>query len=100
MWRYATLRCLAMATLPRGERLPVKTYTTADGLPHDSVNCIRRDSHGYLWFGTAEGLARFDGHRFVTYGVERGMPERPVNDLVEARDGTYWIATGGAGVCH
>src|SRR5882724_4266806 len=82
-------------TIPaRAERLPVKTYTTADGLAHDDVQRIVRDSRGFLWFCTVEGLSRFDGSRFVNYGVDQGLPRRQVHDLLEARDGTYWIATG------
>jgi len=91
---------LLSGVLAPGERLPVKTYTSADGLPHDRVPALLSDSHGYLWFGTEEGLGRFDGSRFVSYGVERGLPDRTVNDLIEARDGSYWIATEGAGVCR
>ncbi|MGE5814183.1 MAG: two-component regulator propeller domain-containing protein, partial [Acidobacteriota bacterium] len=43
------------------ERLPVRTYTITDGLPHDRINKIVRDSRGLLWFCTPGGLARFDG---------------------------------------
>ena len=51
------------------ERLPIRTYATADGLAHNIVNRIVRDSRGFLWFCTAEGLSRFDGYRFTTFGV-------------------------------
>ncbi len=40
------------------ERPSFKIYTTEEGLAHDSVNTIVRDSHGFLWFCTAEGLSR------------------------------------------
>ncbi|MGH9803368.1 MAG: two-component regulator propeller domain-containing protein, partial [Blastocatellia bacterium] len=78
--------------------MPVRVWTTADGLPHNHINRIRRDSRGYLWVCTDEGLARFDGYRFVNYGTAQGLPNLTVNDFLEARDGTYWIATDG-GVC-
>lgn len=76
-----------------GERLPLKTYTTADGLAHNVVNRIVRDSRGFLWFCTFEGLSRFDGYTFTTYGIEDGLPSAVVNDLLETRDGVYWVAT-------
>jgi len=38
--------------LARAERLPIKTYTTADGLSQDSVNRIVRDSRGFPWFSS------------------------------------------------
>jgi len=68
-------------------------------LPADNVNRIVRDSRGFLWFCTEEGLSRFDGYQFINYTVDQGLPDRRVTDLLEARDGSYWVATGG-GVCR
>src|SRR5215475_1851302 len=82
-----------------GERLPVKTYTTADGLAHNVVYRIVSDSRGFLWFCTREGLSRFDGYSFTNYGVEQGLPSASVNDLLETREGDYWVATAG-GLCR
>jgi ligand-binding sensor domain-containing protein/signal transduction histidine kinase len=90
---------LALPLVVLAERLPLKTYTTADGLVRDSITRIVHDSHGFLWFCTPEGLSRFNGYEFVTYGIDQGLPHHTVNDLLEARDGTYWVATG-AGVVH
>jgi ligand-binding sensor domain-containing protein len=53
-------------------QLPLRTYTTADGLARDAVKCIVRDSRGFLWLCTDEGLSRFDGHTFANYGMARG----------------------------
>ena len=78
-----------------GSQLPVKIYTTADGLPSNRINKIVRDSRGYLWFCTQEGLSRFDGYGFRNYGPLQGLPPRSVNDLLETRAGEYWLATNG-----
>src|SRR5262245_41041445 len=78
----------------RAERLPVKTYTTADGLVSNRISRIVQDSRGYLWFCTENGLSRFDGYRFTNYTSEQGLPNDEVNDLLETRSGNYWIATG------
>lgn len=75
------------------EHLPIKSYTTADGLAHNVVNRIVRDSRGFLWFCTREGLSRFDGYGFTNYGVAQGLPSGIINDLLETRDGVYWVAT-------
>ena len=53
----------------RAEQLPIRTYTTADGLPRDSIQTIVSDPRGYLWFCTSDGLSRFDGYEFVNYGL-------------------------------
>jgi ligand-binding sensor domain-containing protein/signal transduction histidine kinase len=85
---------LAMTEV-QAEQLPIKTYTTADGLADDRINRIVQDSHGLLWFCTAEGLSHFDGYKFTNYSKTNGMPNDSVNDLLETRDGTYLVGTGG-----
>jgi ligand-binding sensor domain-containing protein len=84
---------MAMVATIRAEHLPIKTYTTADGLARDTVSCIVRDSRGFLWFCTEEGLSRFDGYKFTNYTTDQGLPHRQVNALLETRNGLYWIAT-------
>ncbi len=84
---------LASTALAHAERFPTKIYTTADGLANNLVNRIVRDSHGYLWFCTREGLSRFDGYEFTTYGTEDGLPGADIKDLLETKEGLYWIAT-------
>jgi ligand-binding sensor domain-containing protein/signal transduction histidine kinase len=82
------------------ERLPISVYTVADGLGSNHVSCVRRDSRGFMWFCTTDGLTRFDGERFVTYGVRDGLPHPAINDLLEERPGVYWVATNGGGVAR
>src|SRR5260370_15561436 len=77
------------------ERLPLKSYTVADGLPNNVINKIVRDSRGFLWFCTGEGLSRFDGYAFTNYGVDQGLPHTTVNDFLETRNGELWVATNG-----
>jgi ligand-binding sensor domain-containing protein/two-component sensor histidine kinase len=82
------------------EQLPVRIYTTADGLPRDLILRIVQDSHGFLWFCTADGLSRFNGYEFTNYGVEQGLPHPVINALLETRRGVYWVATNGGGVAR
>jgi ligand-binding sensor domain-containing protein len=81
------------------EQLPIRTYTTADGLARDRVYKIVSDPRGYLWFCTYDGLSRFDGYEFVNYSVAHGLPHRQVFDLLITRSGDYWVATS-AGLAH
>src|SRR5690349_13361382 len=84
---------LVAAGLAVAEHLPVKTYTTSDGLAQNAINRIVRDSHGFLWFCTEDGLSQYDGYTFTNYGVEQGLPSGQVLDLLETREGEYWVAT-------
>ena len=84
---------LAFASTVRAERLPLKTYTTADGLPRDRIRKIVKDSRGFLWFCTPEGLSRFDGYKITNYGLADGLTNPAINDFIETHDGKYWVAT-------
>src|SRR5499426_3458460 len=86
---------LAMSSLTRAERLPIKAYTTVDGLACNNINKIVRDSRGFIWFCTADGLSRFDGYSFTNLGTDLGLPHSEVMDLLETREGEYWVATKG-----
>jgi ligand-binding sensor domain-containing protein len=99
LFRLSLLIVCCLTITARAERLPIKTYTTADGLAHNDVNRIVRDSRGFLWFCTFEGLSRFDGYTFTTLGVDEGLPSPAVNDLLETGEGQYWVATA-AGLCR
>ncbi len=101
LWRLTVAASvfLLFAVFPiSAEQLPIKIFTTTDGLAQNTINRIVRDSRGFLWFCTGDGLSRYDGHSFVTLGVAHGLPHRRVYDLLETRSGEYWIATGG-GLC-
>ncbi|OOE48999.1 diguanylate cyclase, partial [Salinivibrio kushneri] len=45
----------------------IETWTSANGLPHNSINAIAQTSDGYLWFATWEGVARYNGLEFVRF---------------------------------
>jgi ligand-binding sensor domain-containing protein/signal transduction histidine kinase len=94
--RSLLLTCLLLLpAFARAERLPLKAYTVADGLPNNVINKIVRDSRGFLWFCTGEGLSRFDGYSFINYGDDQGLPHTMVNDFLETRNGELWIGTNG-----
>lgn len=77
----------------RAERLPVNVFTSADGLGSSFINAAMRDSRGFLWLATRDGLSRFDGSRFITYQV--GTKDAPpgIEHIYETSRGIYWITT-------
>ena len=71
-------------------------WTQEHGLPQDTVRAIAQTKDGYLWLGTDEGLAQFDGYDFVVFNKENGaLPSNSVGALWAAKDGSLWIGTLG-----
>ncbi|MEM9209834.1 MAG: two-component regulator propeller domain-containing protein, partial [Pseudomonadota bacterium] len=74
----------------------------SDGLSQSSVMAIAQDDAGFMWFGTQNGLDRYDGFSIRHYRRDRGNPNALasnfVRDLDLAADGTLWVATDGGGV--
>ena len=69
-------------------------WTQAQGLPQDTVRSIAQTPDGYLWLGTNEGLARFDGFEFTTFTKDRvALPTTPISTLWPGHNGDLWIGT-------
>ena len=78
----------------------IRSWRTIDGLPQNSVTALAQTPDGYLWVGTKGGLARFDGVRFVNYGLAEGLKGLNIARLLEDGKGGLWIATLGGGLSH
>src|ERR1041385_7863198 len=69
-------------------------WTQEGGLPQDTVRAITQTRDGYLWLGTDEWLARFDGYEFVVYNKAKGdLPDNSITALAASADGSLWIGT-------
>lgn len=73
------------------ERLPLKLYTSADGLGSSAAFNLVRDTRGFVWLCSRDGLVRFDGYRFITYRIGDETADPAVYHLVPTRRGDYWI---------
>lgn len=74
----------------------VRHWSNINGLPNRVVNCIIKDSSGFVWIGTQNGLMRFDGHTFLRYTqIEQNTPmdNEPVNTLSILNDSLLWVGT-------
>ncbi|MCE7064076.1 two-component regulator propeller domain-containing protein [Dyadobacter sp. CY326] len=72
-------------------------YNTERGLSHNQVNCFLKDSRGFVWIGTANGLNRFDGYSFRVFkhiqGDSTTISDRRINAIFEDPQGFIWINT-------
>jgi ligand-binding sensor domain-containing protein/anti-sigma regulatory factor (Ser/Thr protein kinase) len=96
----ALLYVVSTPAPPAAERLLIRTYTAADGLPGTSVGCLARDRDGFIWICTRNGIARFDGSQFVAFGTRSGLPDPVTNHFLHTRAGSRWVATNGGGVAR
>ena len=73
-----------------------ENFTARDGLSHNEVRSLLRDSRGFLWVGTANGLNRFDGYDFQVFLPEASranyLAGEAIAALAEGPDGHIWIA--------
>jgi len=75
-----------------------RLWQVENGLPNNTVQAIAQSRDGYLWIGTREGLARFDGDRFEPVPLSPQTTEPSVNCLLASRDGSLWVGTDGHGL--
>jgi signal transduction histidine kinase/ligand-binding sensor domain-containing protein/DNA-binding response OmpR family regulator len=70
---------------------------TGNGLSHNQVNCIFKDPKGFMWFGTASGLDRYDGYTFKVFkhdvNNKNTIKEDYINNIFEGPDKKLWVAT-------
>lgn len=75
----------------------ITRYSTRDGLSHDGVLCITRDRDGFMWFGTFDGINRFDGHDFVVYksrpGDSSNLSNNKIRSIIEDKSAFLWVKT-------
>ncbi len=110
VWRCLglALMCAGAAVVATGERMPetrsprLRHLTVEDGLAHNVVYAVVQDAVGFMWFGTQDGLCRYDGTRFEEF---RHDPDDPsslasddISDLLVDSSGELWIGTWGGGL--
>ena len=75
-----------------------------EGLSENTVLAILQDSQGFLWFGTREGLNKFDGHDFTVFKADPTSPNMLMDDyitsLIETADGDLWLGTYFSGIAR
>src|SRR5512139_1185924 len=77
----------------------LEVFTAENGLSQNTVRCILQDRQGFLWFGTDDGLDRYDGYDFQAFrhapDIPAGLPHNRVTALYEDPAGRLWVGTMG-----
>lgn len=88
----ATALCLGLAAHAEDEYM-VQHWGVEDGLSQNTVMCMLQDKQGYMWFGTWDGLNRFDGYNFDIYKPDKGQVNSRIDVIYEDEEETLWWAT-------
>lgn len=99
LWALIALPTLSMA---QPVNLQFERIGQTEGLSHSYVSAIFQDSYGFMWFGTQDGLNKYDGYSFTIYknnpANSKTISNNFITDIIEDAAGNLWIATWGGGV--
>lgn len=87
---------LPLLTPGRAQEYYFKQYEVTDGLSHNTIHCATQDDEGFMWFGTKNGLNRFDGYEFKWYQSDEDRPGSLGSNFIECidfSDGLLWVGT-------
>ena len=104
------IRCLLLygvlfsgpAAVAQKQQLRFERIGTAQGLSHSNATCILQDNRGFMWFGTPDGLNRYDGYEFSVYRNDPKVPvslsDGHIKSIFKDPEGTIWIGTSEGGL--
>ncbi len=99
---FILLLFLNITAFSQNERMTFDHLTINNGLSDGRVDCILQDSYGFLWFGTQDGLNRFDGYNFAVYGHDifdsTSISSDWIRCIMQDDEGQLWIGTEGGGL--
>ncbi|MGB3076488.1 MAG: two-component regulator propeller domain-containing protein [Chitinophagales bacterium] len=91
------------AGMAQEKTIALKQLTSEDGLSDNQVTCMLRDSQGFMWFGTKDGLNRYDGRDFYVFRHQpddsTSLCSNNITCLAYDLDSILWIGTVSAGFC-
>jgi ligand-binding sensor domain-containing protein/serine phosphatase RsbU (regulator of sigma subunit) len=96
------LVCLFITGTVSAQELKFSHITAEQGLSMGVVNCSFQDSRGFMWFGTQDGLNKYDGYNITVFKHNpldsNSLSNNFINTLYEDKNGVLWIGTDGGGL--
>ncbi len=94
---------ISLSVFAQKPRIKFEKLSVEDGMSQSSVLSIIRDSQGFMWFATLDGLNKYDGYNFKIYRAdsetEKSVTDNIINVLYETSDFDLWIGTAANGLC-
>lgn len=99
---FASLLFISLSLLSQKQNLKFDHLDINSGLSQNNVLCVLQDSRGFMWFGTRDGLNKYDGYTFTLYrnnpADENSISNNFITALIEDTKGNMWVATNGGGL--
>src|SRR5688572_1000220 len=99
---YLSFCFLSMPVFGQLRKLSFDRLSVENGLPENFATCTLQDKQGYIWFGTQNGLVRYDGYKVKVYNLEtadnKDRSFRSVWSIMEDKNGVIWVGTYKEGV--
>lgn len=95
---YPSINSIALSQQPI--RNQFDHLSVEDGLSTNSVGCILQDREGFMWFGTSDGLNKYNGHTFTVFrpnpvDTAHSFRSNQISGMCEGRQNRLWVATAG-----
>lgn len=98
------LSCFLVNSSKGQQEFNFTALTTKSGLSSNTIYLIQKDHNGLIWFGTADGLNKFDGTNFTVYRYDpqnfTSIPSNEILSMYEDHTGRMWVGAGGGGVAY
>jgi signal transduction histidine kinase/ligand-binding sensor domain-containing protein/DNA-binding response OmpR family regulator len=95
MFLISLLIVLLTSNLPAQQKYSVQYYSTEHGLSHQAVTCMLKDKDGFMWFGTWDGIDRFDGQKFLPFKSSPAdrlpLGNGRIDQIIEDQSGHIWL---------
>ncbi|HEY0743636.1 MAG TPA: two-component regulator propeller domain-containing protein, partial [Chryseosolibacter sp.] len=91
--------CACCLTICRGQDFTTVKYSIAEGMPSSEVYDVFEDREGFLWFGTDNGVVRFDGFELEKFNIDKGLTDPVVFGFFEDKKGRLWFRTYSGRLC-
>jgi len=99
---FAILLCRTAAAQQQGPGLQFEHLDINAGLSQNNVLAVLQDSRGFMWFGTRDGLNKYDGYQITVYRNDprnkSSLSNNFISDIIEDHKGYIWVATRGGGL--
>ncbi|GAB2812100.1 sensor histidine kinase [Ferruginibacter profundus] len=97
LWYLILLQCNSFFCSAQSNRIPFEHIGIAEGLSESNILSIVQDNRGFMWFGSWDGLNKYDGYKITVYknkpGDSSSISNNYVNEISEDKNGNLWVAT-------